>query len=60
MENKSIEKGNLCFLGHKYEVRILNEGTDREQLVIYKRIKNTEDGISSWDRSWEKPLVVGG
>jgi hypothetical protein len=59
-ERMSIDNEHLCFLGHKYEVRVLNEGTDREQLVIYKRIKNTEDKISSWDRSWEKPLVIGG
>lgn len=51
------ESANLAFLGRKYEVRVLNEGTDREQLMIFKRHRNAE-GI--WVREWGKPLVVGG
>lgn len=48
---------NLCFLGHKYEIRILNEGTDQEKVVIFKRQKNVD---GEWTKAWDKPLVIGG
>ena len=47
---------SVRFSGLKYEVRVVNEGTEQERVVIYKKW----DGGNSWDRPWKKPLTIGG
>ena len=42
-----MENDKVYFVGSVYEVRVRNEGTSREKLII------TRDG-------WDKPLVLGG
>lgn len=42
-----MENDKVYFVGSVYEVRVRNEGTSREKLII------TRDG-------WNKPLVLGG
>lgn len=42
-----METEKVYFRGSVYEVRVMNEGTKKEKLII------TRDG-------WSKPLVIGG
>lgn len=42
-----IENAKVYFVGSKYTVRAVNEGTEKEKLIIFR------DG-------WSKPLILGG
>lgn len=51
----AMHDAHLVFNGRKYDVRVANEGTDREQLIVFRK----KDGVGSiW--GWEKPMVIGG
>lgn len=50
VEQMRFEDALICFSGTKYRVRVMNQNTDREQLVIEK----------FGDAFWKKPLVIGG
>ena len=54
--DNDIQNAKIYFFGHKYIVRVANEGTEREQLIICK-FTDMED---NWDKPWTKPLIIGG